>query len=86
MTVEATLRVTHHPTTVGDEGTAFPGFIEYRLTRAVSANLPFASPWVSCSVMGDERRPSSRQSTECRKGSEPCNQISQRQPYQRRCP
>jgi hypothetical protein len=35
MTVEATLRVIHHPATVGAMGTLFPAFLEYRLTKAV---------------------------------------------------
>jgi hypothetical protein len=35
MTVEATLRILHHPATVGDMGTYFPAFTEYRLTKAV---------------------------------------------------
>ena len=35
MTVEATLRVIHHPRTVGDMGTVFEVFTEYRLIRAV---------------------------------------------------
>ena len=35
MTVEATLWVIRHPATVGDQGTPFPAFVEYRLTKAV---------------------------------------------------
>ena len=35
MTVQATLQVIHHPVSVGDGGTPFQGFREYRLARAV---------------------------------------------------
>ncbi len=35
MTVEATLQVLYHPRTVGDMGTVFPAFTEYRLMKAV---------------------------------------------------
>ncbi len=35
MTVEATLVVLYHAASVGDKGTRFPGFTEYRLKRAI---------------------------------------------------
>ena len=40
MTVEATLRILHHPASLGSMGTFFPAFTEYRLLRAIRVREP----------------------------------------------